>query len=399
MKILCLHGAYGSASNFQIQLSPFIDALKKEEPVQFKWINGDNTATPPKGFENYFGKPPLYRHFRYDGMSELDDILTKLRDLQQGEAAEDTMRKLIGNHESFHGPAVLETIESLLKIVDEDPEIDGILGYSEGAMAAATLVLEERRRWEQSGRERRIKFAIFFAGWPPLRLDDDGTAHTLLADQTFTKLVWYLHETDTKTDLSLNRASLQRQTRIILDGIEEVLVQSRESEELLTTTVAIPTPDFPAQTSDHILNALLRTKFDPSIEEWVEEGEHYDPTRADSTHVLAEVDLSRLWAGAAEIYHTHGSRYPWGADYSREEMDNGIENVVTGLKRDLVEPILEPDEFDDDDAGEDQQEGVQEQMEREKPIIAPTPSAQTQQPGPVGPVLKFLSTGSIGREY
>ena len=33
----------------------------------------------------------------------------------------------------------------------------GILGYSEGAMTAATLILEERRRWEEHGTPRRIK--------------------------------------------------------------------------------------------------------------------------------------------------------------------------------------------------------------------------------------------------
>ncbi|RMZ91956.1 hypothetical protein DV736_g818, partial [Chaetothyriales sp. CBS 134916] len=183
MKILCLHGAYGSASNFQVQLSPVINSIKQRDPVDFKWIDGSHTAAPPKGFENYFGKPPLYRHFLYDGVSELDDMLTKLRDMQQGEVAEDTIRKLIGAQETFHGPAILSTIEGLLKIVNDDPEIDGILGYSEGAMAAATLILEERRQWELRGRERRLKFAIFFAGWPPLRIHDDGTVYTLLADQ------------------------------------------------------------------------------------------------------------------------------------------------------------------------------------------------------------------------
>ncbi|RMZ87554.1 hypothetical protein DV736_g5213, partial [Chaetothyriales sp. CBS 134916] len=194
-----------------------------------------------------------------------------------------------------------------------------------------------------------------------------------------------------------NWTSLQRQTRIILDGIEEVLVQSRENEELLTTTVAIPTPDFPAQTSDHILNALLRTKLDPSIEEWIEEADHHNAGQAHSSHVLAEVDLSNLWARATEIYHTHGSRYPWGADYSREELEDGIQNVVTGLKRDLVEPVLEPDELDDDDddVGEDQQEAEQDQMEVDKPT-ALTPKASLRQPMAVSSILKFLSTGSTG---
>jgi predicted esterase len=58
----------------------------------------------------------------------------------------------------------------------------GILGYSEGATTAATLVLEEARRAEEEGRPRRIKTAVFFAGWPPVSLVN-GEVKTLLADE------------------------------------------------------------------------------------------------------------------------------------------------------------------------------------------------------------------------
>ncbi|KAL1954583.1 hypothetical protein VTO42DRAFT_918 [Malbranchea cinnamomea] len=84
----------------------------------------------------------------------------------------------------------------------------GILGYSEGASLAATFVLEERRRWEEEGRPRRIKvrlfpihrgssrpiliyfwsfcclqYAIFFAGWPPVRFCE-GAVQIVLADES-----------------------------------------------------------------------------------------------------------------------------------------------------------------------------------------------------------------------
>ena len=36
----------------------------------------------------------------------------------------------------------------------------GILGYSEGATTAASLILEERDRWEKQGRPRRIKVSV-----------------------------------------------------------------------------------------------------------------------------------------------------------------------------------------------------------------------------------------------
>ncbi|KAF7504995.1 hypothetical protein GJ744_001516 [Endocarpon pusillum] len=183
MKILCLHGSYGSAANFQVQLEPIIHAMEKSGSAQFKWIDGGYTATPPPGFETYFGGPPYYRFMEYDGVAAVDDILSKIRELPEGESPEATMRKLVAEQETIGGPALLRTLARLFEILDEDPDIEGLLGYSGGAAMAATIVLEERRRWEDEGRPRRIKCAIFFTGWPPVYLRD-GVVKTLLADES-----------------------------------------------------------------------------------------------------------------------------------------------------------------------------------------------------------------------
>ncbi|KAG6097869.1 hypothetical protein E4U31_004889 [Claviceps sp. LM219 group G6] len=182
MTILCLHGAYGSALHFETQLRPFIDAVEKKGLAQFKWINGGHAATPPPGFDEYFGPGPLYRFIDFDGVSELDDILSRLREIPQGMTAEDAMRRLVGDKPSFKATAIQNTLDRLMIILDEDPEITGILGYSEGATVAASLILEEQRRYVEEGRARRIKSAVFFAGWPPVRLVGD-TVECLLADE------------------------------------------------------------------------------------------------------------------------------------------------------------------------------------------------------------------------
>ncbi|KAG6049141.1 hypothetical protein E4U17_006919 [Claviceps sp. LM77 group G4] len=182
MTILCLHGAYGSALHFETQLRPFKDAVEKRGLARFKWINGGHAATPPPGFDEYFGPGPLYRFIDFDGVSELDDILSRLREIPQGTTAEDAMRRLVGDRSSFKATAIQDTLDRLMMILDEDPEITGILGYSEGATVAASLILEEQRRYVEQGRARRIKNAIFFAGWPPVRLVGD-TVECLLADE------------------------------------------------------------------------------------------------------------------------------------------------------------------------------------------------------------------------
>ena len=146
MTILCLHGAFGSASvskhsqtyllsqpliisekNFKVQLGRFIEEIEKSGSVNFKWIDGAHDAQPPPGFDSYFGSPPLYRFIDFDGTTELDDMMSKIRDLPEGLTAEDTMRRLVGGKEMFKGPAVKSTLERIFEILDDDPEID--VGY------------------------------------------------------------------------------------------------------------------------------------------------------------------------------------------------------------------------------------------------------------------------------
>ncbi|KAF4124438.1 Serine hydrolase (FSH1) [Geosmithia morbida] len=182
MTVLCLHGAYGSAYKFQIQLQPFVQAVEKTGTMEFKWISGSYEANPPAGFKDYFGPPPLYRFIDCDGISAMDDLLTKIRDIPQGLTAEDSLRKLVGDSPLFTPKALKASLDELIGKIDEDPEVDGILGYSEGAAVSASLILEEQRRFEEEGRPRRIKYAIFFAGWPPARLVN-GKVQMLFADE------------------------------------------------------------------------------------------------------------------------------------------------------------------------------------------------------------------------
>ncbi|ROV96996.1 hypothetical protein VSDG_04050 [Cytospora chrysosperma] len=181
MKFLCLPGAYGSAKNFQVQLGPFVAEMEKRGNVNFNWTQGTCPATPPEGFEDYFGAGPLWRFIEYDGDTAFD-IVDRIRDFPEGSNPEETMRVLFGDNQSCLATSVQNATQRLLDMIDADPEIEGILGYSEGATTAATLILEERRRAQESGRQRRIKRAIFFAGWPPMSISGDKV-QVLLADQ------------------------------------------------------------------------------------------------------------------------------------------------------------------------------------------------------------------------
>ncbi|RYP39452.1 hypothetical protein DL767_002186 [Monosporascus sp. MG133] len=201
MTILCLHGSYGSAS---VQLAPFINTIEKASRVKFRWIDGSHRAVPPPGFENYFGQPPLYRFVTFDGVEVLDDVLSKIRELPQGITPEDTIRSLVKEQQPYSPRTLQSALDRLFQIMDEDPEIDP-RAYLDTLKGRRSLPRSYWRRAAAcrkragraasrlvnrctlsllyvSGAHMNCQYGIFFAGWPPVRLQGDHI-QTLLADE------------------------------------------------------------------------------------------------------------------------------------------------------------------------------------------------------------------------
>lgn len=110
--------------NFEVQLNPFTGAVEKPGSVEFRWINGSHAATPPDGFDDYFGAKPLYRFIEFDGVGAFDDIMNNIRDIPTGSTPEETMRLLVGPLAQSNSTAVQTAIDRLLDIIDQDPEIE-----------------------------------------------------------------------------------------------------------------------------------------------------------------------------------------------------------------------------------------------------------------------------------
>ncbi|KAK0609891.1 serine hydrolase-domain-containing protein [Bombardia bombarda] len=185
MKFLCLPGAYGSAKNFKVQLGPLAETLEKRGLGTFTYSQGSHEVKPPTGWEDYFGSLPLYR-FLDTSQGDAFETLRRLRHVPKGMNPEETMREFQAagsSQDEFHQRAWRVALDNVFKTIEADHEIDGILGYSEGAMVAASLVVEEGLRCEKSGAERRIKFAIFISGAPPLKIEND-TIKPQLADES-----------------------------------------------------------------------------------------------------------------------------------------------------------------------------------------------------------------------
>ena len=66
--------------------------------------------------------------------------------------------------QSMGNQSAQDALDYLYDIMERDGPFDGIIGYSEGATVAATLLLHEQRRFETHGIEPMFKCALFFAG-------------------------------------------------------------------------------------------------------------------------------------------------------------------------------------------------------------------------------------------
>ena len=103
----------------------------------------------------------------------MNDVLERIRDFPEGENVEDVLRELVPDGHAGVQLGVKTSINAIYRTIKEHGPFDGICAYSEGTVVAATLILEEQRRFEEEGVPRNIKAAVFFAGWPPLNLQGD----------------------------------------------------------------------------------------------------------------------------------------------------------------------------------------------------------------------------------
>jgi len=174
MKFLCLPGAYGSAKNFKVQLGPLAEEIERRGLATFSYSQGQYEVEPPAGWESYFGSRPLYR-FLDTTKGDAFEILRKLRHVPRGLDPEETMRQFAshGSAGEWERQVWRDALDHVGKALEADPEVDAIIGYSEGALVGASLIVEEMERERKEGRERRIKFAIFISGAPPLKIDGD----------------------------------------------------------------------------------------------------------------------------------------------------------------------------------------------------------------------------------
>ncbi|KAK1144994.1 hypothetical protein N8T08_004709 [Aspergillus melleus] len=177
MKFLCLPGGYCNSKTFEAQLGPFCQSLNTDCKTSFHFTQGDIPVKKlPTEFEGFFGPPPNYSFVEVN----LATTAFSIREFPKRETPEETMRLVV---DMLHDPRpsnIAAVMDRLIGILDSEGDIDGVIGYSEGAVMATTLLFEEARRQRESGREPRIKCAVLVCGWPPM---EPVTGQTMLTDQ------------------------------------------------------------------------------------------------------------------------------------------------------------------------------------------------------------------------
>lgn len=166
--------------------------LRSDNTAELFFVHGPLQAFPPEGFEDFFGNGPYFRFIKASSSEKGgDDVLERIRNFPKGATAEDQMRALMGGGvgpvpflnagDEYRNESAADALDYLYQIMDEQGPFDGIIGYSEGATVAATLILHEQRRFETQGIPPMFKCALFFAGWPPMNPELDAL---VLADES-----------------------------------------------------------------------------------------------------------------------------------------------------------------------------------------------------------------------
>ena len=149
--------------------------------------------------------------------------------------------------------------------------------------------------------------------------------------------------------LKASRSSLHSLSQIISQNLTSVSAHLTTHAPLLSSLVAYPLPSYPGRDQEPVLNQLLRKKFEPHVEDWVEEGRLAGEEVVKEGGGRGRDEVIELWEWAGMAANEQARKHEWGGDYTLEEIEGGIENVVTGLR----------DEESDEESDEEK-EGEQE---------------------------------------
>jgi mediator of RNA polymerase II transcription subunit 8, fungi type len=200
----------------------------------------------------------------------------------------------------------------------------------------------------------------------------------------------------------LCRSSLQSHAGLISNNLQAVARQLAENQQLLSSLVAYPLPSFP-NSQAHLLEHLLRTKLEPEVEEWVERAQELASKGTQGRYSgLSDIAHDDLWQWAPIAANDEIRKQNWGGDYTMAEKQAGIENVATGLKRELIEPPdpgeqdAEAGEESDEEDDDDEEDVVEVHRKSNAPGLEfdVTTAKRSASQMPIDNLFRFMMTGN-----
>ncbi|KAI9846121.1 MAG: mediator of RNA polymerase II transcription subunit 8 [Thelocarpon superellum] len=203
--------------------------------------------------------------------------------------------------------------------------------------------------------------------------------------------------------------SLQSLSTIISHNLNALTTHLASAPGLFSSTVAYPLPNFPAAAEEALLVQLLRKKLEVGVEDWVLAGREAGRGEGEdggSGDALAAEQFEELWAWAGPAANEEARARVWvEEEYTREERELGVENVVTGLKGRMGGGDSDEDEDDENDEHEDEEDeedgpaAATREEEKEKVKVEAAREtkldpAQMANPTSIEDVLRFMSAGT-----
>ncbi|OLN81744.1 Mediator of RNA polymerase II transcription subunit 8 [Colletotrichum chlorophyti] len=173
-------------------------------------------------------------------------------------------------------------------------------------------------------------------------------------------------------------SSLQAQSQILLRNLQSLLETLTENTHVFQHLQVFPDVSYPGRQYENILLQLLRKKLEPGVEEWVERGRE---TARELRESEGEAALEDVWREVRGWTVERVQKYVLeeaGDVYTEEERARGVENVRTGLKRNLED---EEEEEEEDESDEDGDEDV---------VMTGQGQQNAKPPKPTGPEPEML---------
>ena len=159
-----------------------------------------------------------------------------------------------------------------------------------------------------------------------------------------------------------------------------------------------PLSNYPGKTQEALLGQLLRKKLEPGVEDWVAEG-YEVAQKAGMEQQEVRNEYLDLWSWAGMAANELARGHEWGGEYTQEEREMGIENVITGLKRRLGEEDEDEEDEDEEAKGAKSDSDVKmKDQTRTEPDkgngVDNVSTAEAIDPLPLEQVLRFMVRGA-----